>query len=338
MANKNKTSVINIVMLAILLLFVIASNISPALSILLVLSIIPMVLISMGSNIVFSISSVVITSALSFILYGGEFALAATFVYMLPSLFTGFVFNNEEHIDKYGRKFKIKFKKDGELFNFVSIKAMLISMIIFVIGTLIYFVLLKYLMDIDIVKEVKHLIVQILTEYKRLISEADFNKLESVGLFTFLSDISTMILISTFAKSLLYSIIAYFGCINLFNSIYRKRIIRVNFDNIVLPGRPVMFLFTMLITMFLVEYSYPNQGVATMLNGFLIIMNMLFFIEGVSLIVFAIKAWSFVRKDISIIIVLFLIIVMGIVPGIAVLGMLDNSIDFRKKWYPGINK
>lgn len=69
-----------------------------------------------------------------------------------------------------------------------------------------------------------------------------------------------------------------------------------------------------------------------MIGGYIIIMNMLFFMEGVSIIIYAVKNWKKIKSRVNILIFAFLVIFLGIVPGISILGMFDNSFDLRKRW------
>ena len=62
-------------------------------------------------------------------------------------------------------------------------------------------------------------------------------------------------------------------------------------------------------------------------------MNLLFFLEGVSLIVFLVKNWKHIRKEVNMLIIFVIVVFMGILPGIGILGMLDNMLNYRQRWY-----
>ncbi|MBC2576851.1 DUF2232 domain-containing protein [Peptostreptococcus canis] len=334
--NVKKNVLINFAMLAVLILLSLSLNINSVLSMFSFLVIIPMVLLALGANIVFSISSFVLVTALTFIIYGGEFTALNSLTYLLPALLTGLIINNEEFRDKYGRKFKIKLKTDKELVNFASIKVFLFSIVLFILGLIAYYLIMKFLYKIDFVKEFSKFTKAIITQYKSVLKPGEFEKLQKAGFFDIFEDTSSLVMIMAFLKAMISAIISYFICIPLYKKAYNNKIVYITFDNIILPGRPVIVLFISIIVLFLLGQSYPELGMNSVINNYILVMNILFFIEGLSLITFVVKSWKSIKNRINWLLIVFLIIFMGILPGISILGMLDNVINFRKKWYSEI--
>lgn len=337
MAKKNNINSINIAMLSILLLFVATANINSMLAILFIFSIAPMIMLSMGADLKFSTFALILVCAVSYLLYGAKDSLFISFVYLIPAYFSGLLFISDEYVDENGVKYKIKVRKNGNEYRFISIKAFLISLVFFALGNILYFISVKFILNIDLIKEFHAMLNETVTNitqiYKNNLKPSEYQQLVSSGVFDLLKDSSTIILILCFLKSLILSAISYFVCIKLFSCFYRIKTMCVPFDSIFLPGKPVIVLFASVIIMFFIDYSYPDLGVYTMINGYIIVMNMLFFIEGLSIIVFVIKSWKKMQHKINVFVFIFLIVFLGIIPGISVLGMLDNSLDFRKRWY-----
>lgn len=336
MEKKSNINFVNVAMFALIFLFIAVSKINSISSILIVIAIIPMVLLTMGSDIKFSGFILMLACVEAYIINGAEYALLVAFVYLIPAFISGIVFLSDEYIDRNGVKYKIKVRKNGSDFRFISIKALLLSMIFFVIGSMIYIVSVKYLLNIDIIKELRVVLndtlQNVLEVYKNSLKPSEYEKIVSSGVLDILKDTSTVVLVLCFSRSLIFSLVSYFICIKLYSCFYSEKTMCVPIESIYFPGRPVSVLFYSILLMFLIDYSYPNLGVSTMIGGYIIIMNMLFFMEGVSIIIYAVKNWKKIKSRVNILIFAFLVIFLGIVPGISILGMFDNSFDLRKRW------
>ena len=103
---------------------------------------------------------------------------------------------------------------------------------------------------------------------------------------------------------------------------------------IILPGNPVVFMFISILILFSIGWFYKEYNMDIVINNFIIVMNILFFLEGISLFIFSIKKWGSIKKKVNWFLILGLTIVMGVLPGIAVIGMLDNMMNFRERWLP----
>lgn len=325
--------IMNICMLALCLLFIFLASIDESFAFLSFMSIIPMVLIGMEANILFSTSAAIVLCALSFLMGDLQFAFLSSFVYILPSLVSGICMANETHISVDKLKFRLKFKKGDVLYKFASLKTFLLSIAFFAIGSLLYTAILKYNLGLDLVKNLHMDIATILDLYKKNLSAQEYTTIKESGLIDFLSDSSSLYLLITYIKSIIMALVAYYLCISLSRFLYKEKIHNIKIDSIYLPGRPVLVLLVTIIVLYAIDLSLPNLDLISVINNFILIMNLLFFLEGASLIVFLIKNWKFVKREANMLIIFVVVIFMGILPGIAILGMLDNILNYRNRWY-----
>ncbi|WP_145994515.1 DUF2232 domain-containing protein [Peptostreptococcus faecalis] len=319
-------------MLTILIVIISIANMNQSLSFFMLLAIVPMVIISIKANMLFSISTIVVIVSTLFALCGSQVAVSSFFVYLLPSFLTGLFMNNEKFTDKDNRKFSVRLKKGEQLYKFASIKVFLFSIIFFVVGVFLYHVVMKYFMNVDLFKNMQQEITKMITIYKEIIPQEQLKELEKLGFFETLSDTGLIVLSGIYFKSIILAILAYYVSIPLIKKIYNEKIYYVTVENIFLPGNPVIVLFVSIVILFIIGSIYTNIDTVTIIDNFVLIMNMLFFLQGTSLIVYIFKNWSSIKKRVNWILFLAIVIIMGVLPGISTLGMLDNLLNYRGRW------
>ena len=334
---KNRIEFIDLVMLVVLVVFTVIGNSNPMFSIALLASVIPMILIGVNSDWAFKFFALILTTAITFVIYGGAVSIETFFIYLLPAFISAIVFDNEGFRDSKNRKIRVAFKKDSNLYCYASLRVFMISIVLFMLGTVAYYASMKYLMNVDVVGILKDRIRDIIENYANIVKSTELKNIYSIDIFNELLDrTGTIIMISVFIRALILAILSYFFAIPVLNRFCNKKIFNIKFDCIILPGNPVFVLVATIIILYIAKYALPNIDISTIINNFMFVMNILFFIEGLSLIVFGIKRWTTIKKNINWILMIFLIFFVGIIPGIAVLGILDNIWNYRIKWDPGL--
>lgn len=332
--NKNRIDFINVIMLVVLVFFAVLGNSNPMFSIALIATVVPMILIGVNSDWAFKFFALILTTAITFVIYGKEISIETFFIYLLPAFVSAIVFCNEGFRDSHNRKIRLAFKRDSDLYCYASLRVFMISIILFILGTIGYYASMKYLANIDVLK--------IMQDRIKLVVEGLAKSPELKGMYgadivsQILANTGTIIMISVFLKSLILAIVSYFFAIPVLNRYCKKKLFNIKFDCIILPGNPVIMLVVALIGLYAVKFALPNVDISSTIGNFLLIMNILFFIEGLSLVVFAIKRWSRVKRNINWMLMLILILFVGIIPGISVLGILDNIWNYRMKWDPSL--
>lgn len=336
---ENRIEIIDIAMLGIMIAFVLLGNFSPAFSFLLMASVIPMILIGVNTNYLFKSGSLIIAVGITLVIFGRETALGTLLMYLLPALISSLLFCNEGFRDSKNRKIRVAFRKNSDVYNYASIRVFMLSIVLFMIGTVAYFASMKYLMNVDVIGILQDRIKDIVEGYKHVLSSGNLNlkNVNANDLFDqVIENTGTIIMISIFVKSIMLAIVAYFFAIPVLNSFCKKKIFNIKFDCIILPGNPVGVVVVTIIVLFLVGYAVPDIDTSIIINNFMFIMNILFFLEGLSLLVFAVRRWANVKKNINWILLIILLLFLGILLGISILGMLDNIWNYRLKWDPSI--
>lgn len=334
---KNGIEFIDLVMLVVLVICTVIGNSNPMFSIALLASVIPMILIGVNSEWAFKFFSLILTTAITFVIYGWSVSIETFFIYLLPTFISAIVFDNEGFRDSKNRKIQISFKKDSNLYCYASLRVFMISIVLFMLGTVTYYASMKYLMNVDAVGILKDRIRDIIENYANIVKSTELKNIYSIDIFNELLDrTGIIIMISAFIRALILAILSYFFAIPVLNRFCNKKIFNIKFDCIILPGNPVFVLVATIAILYIAKYALPNIDISTIINTFMFVMNILFFIEGLSLIVFGIKRWTTIKKNINWIFLIFLMFFVGIIPGIAVLGILDNIWNYRIKWDPGL--
>ena len=336
---ENRIEFIDIAMLVALMICVVVGNYSPVFSFILMASVIPMILIGANANVFFKGLSLVLAVAGTYVLFGQEVAMETFLIYLLPAFLSSLIFLNEGFRDSNNRKVRVAFKKNSEVYHYASLRVFMVSIILFMVGTVAYFAAMKYTMNVDVINILQERIKDIVSSYKSIVTSSDFKFKDLYGGDVFdqiLQNTGTIIMISVFIKSMILAIVSYFFAIPILNNLCKKKIFNIKFDCIMLPGNPVGVVVITIITLFVIGYAVPGWDTSVIINNFMFVMNILFFLEGLSLLVFAVRRWSKVKKNINWILMLVLMIFLGVLPGIAILGMLDNLWNYRMKWDPGI--
>ena len=335
--NRNRIEFIDLIMLVVLVIFTVLGNSNPMFSIALVATVIPMIIIGVNSNWAFKFFALILTTVITFVIYGKAISIETFFIYLLPAFLSAIVFYNEAFRDSQNRKIRLAFEKDSGVYSYASLRVFMISIILFMLGTIAYYASMKYFMNVDVVGILQDRIKDIIENYRTIVKSTELKNIYSSEIFDeLLGSTGTIIMLSVFTRSLILALISYFFAIPVLNRFCKKKLFNIKFDCIILPGNPVLMLVVTIIVLYLAKLSLPDMDIGIVINNFMFVMNILFFIEGLSLIVFGIKRWGNIKKNINWILMAFLILFVGIISGIAVLGILDNIWNYRMKWDPGL--
>ncbi len=299
-------------------------------------TVIPMLIIGLNSQGPFKFFALIVTSAIVYSIYGSARGLETFFIYLLPSFISAIVFSNEVFRDSKNKRVGLIFKKGEDFYSYASIKVFMISILVFMLGTVAYYTSMKYMMNIDVVEILKNGLRETLENYRNFLKSADIKGIYNAEVFEeIMNQLGLIILISSFIRAVILAILAYFIAIPLLNKYGEKKLLNTTFDHIVLPGSPVLVLLLTMIVFYVLNSFLPNRDLSAIMSSFLIVMDILFFLEGLSLLVFVAKRWNKVKSNINWLIILLLMLISGIFQGVAVLGVLDNIWNYRMKWYPG---
>lgn len=327
-------SILNLVLVLLLVASVaLALNVS---YIFILIGLVPMTILAMRSNMLYSMSVVALLGVFSYMIAGLGQAGGIVLVYLLPATVSGLMFGNKfmDRFSNYSNVGVYSKETGKEVMTFINLKLFFVSIVVYVLGISSYYLFMKYNLGVDLIKELQTFFDKFLKVYLSSISQEDINNLNKVGAIDQLKNISSMVPVLVFLRAVMLAFVTYYIAPLLANMVYERKILNLPISMIILPGNPVVFMFVSILILFSIGWIYKGYNMDIVINNFIIVMNILFFLEGISLFIFSIKKWEYVKKKVNLFLVLGLTIVMGVLPGIAVIGMLDNMMNFRERWLP----
>lgn len=291
-----------------------------------------LMIVSIQAHILISISFTVLGVAITYLLGGEIAAIKIALIYYIPSLLCGIIINGSRirkiYIIKEKESKKIKVKQN----QYASISTFLLSILVFAVGIALYYIVMKYIFDNDIIKNLQGILDKVVAIYRQNLSPQDLKRIEDTGVLGKVSNIGSIFAVLIFAKAVLYSIICYFVAIRLSNYVYSNKIEHIGVDNFVLPGKPVYVLFISILILFFVGYYNKEINTEFIIGNYIAVMSILFLLQGISLFIYIVKNWSQTKKAVNWILFILIILFMGIAPGLAIIGMLDNTMGYRDRW------
>lgn len=325
---KNNNIFISVLMLIILTIIVFSVTLVQGLYPLSVLSIFPVFILGLEYGIFSSLAvSIIFPILLGFMgdMQGSVFLFLN---YLLPTtLVIGIINLENKYIGGLG-------KFSGVIINnrFATIRVILVSILIFFFMSFIYYFVLKEAFGFDIVSNWKIQIESVVKTLKSNMSSTELGYLEKSGTLESIMDADIVYSVFAFLKSTFVSMILYFIGLPIYSRLYSKKIVHIEVDRIFLPGNPVIVLFISLLILFFIGRVYEVVRVDSIINGYVSVMSILFFIEAISLVIYVLKRWNRIKRRVNWIILTLVVVFMGVFPGISLIGMLDNLINFRKRW------
>lgn len=206
------------------------------------------------------------------------------------------------------------------------------GIIIFILSTIAYFLIAKYIMNIDVLKQ---LLDSFNKASKLRLDGMTEEQLDLIGNITAV-EMTDMI------RNLIASILFIQSCICVFLSYYIGGIIadkitdenlrRIRLTEFYLPGNSVVITFAIYVLVFLASYIKLPLNTISIMGNLQIIFNIMFMAQGISVGLYFIKT-RIVQRKASIVFPVIIIVTLGIMGGgmlLSMLGMLDCIMDFRK--------
>ena len=330
---ENKIEVSKGVAFFILLTCLILANLIPGFSFLFLVSIIPAVYLGIGLKPAYNAMALIVLAALTYFLFGLDKTVYSFLIYILPSSIAGIMYGYGLFITP---NFEIKHlvvKKENEYLTYASIKLFMISIMIFMLGAVGYFVFAKTILDVNVLGHMKDMVKTAAMNYTEMASKYNVsNKQTQSVIDTIISNSGAIVLTVYFVKSVIVALISYFIAIPVSGKFSGKRILYNGIDMVYLPGKPAIIYVVCIFLSILVEDVNIPFITSEMINTFVSVLSVLFFIEGVSIIVYLIRRWKTLKSVSNWAIMLVLFIFMGIFLGVVALGVMDNVFNYRLRW------
>ena len=206
------------------------------------------------------------------------------------------------------------------------------GIIIFILSTIAYVIIAKYMMNIDVVKQLTDTFAQISKTRLENMPKEQLNILGSVTATELTDMFRNMIVSLLFIQSGICVFFTYFLGGAIAKRITDKNLNRIRMSGFYLPGNAVVITFVIYLAVFGLSYMDTGLNTTVIMGNLQIVFNIMFMMQGISVCIYFIKT-RIVQGRGGIIFPVILIVTLGVMGGgtlIALLGMLDCIMDFRK--------
>lgn len=276
---------------------------------------IPFAVIGMISNERQSMIAFIVSALAIFGLTDVKYAVEVVMTFVIPSLILGRLVDSVSEKDDDDRQ-----------------DPLYMGIIIFILSTIAYIIVAKYMMNIDVLKQLtdtfsnmaKTRLETMPKEQLKLIGDATPEELTNM--------FRNMIVSLLFVQSCMCVFFTYFLGGSIAKKLTEKNLNRVRMSELYLPGNAVVITFVIYLGVYGLSYMDTSLNVIAIMGNLQIIFNLMFMVQGISVCIYIIKN-RIVRGRGGIVFPVILIVTLGVMGGgtlIALLGMLDCIMDFRK--------
>lgn len=276
---------------------------------------IPFAIIGMISTEKQSMISFVVSVLAIFGLTDVKYAMEIVVTFVIPSIILGRLVDSVSEKDDEERQ-----------------EPIYMGIIIFILSTIAYFIIAKYMMNIDVLKQLTDTFAKM---SKLRLENMNREQLELIGDATAseLTDMFRNMIVSLlFVQSGMCVFFTYFLGGAIAKKITDKNLNRINMSEFYLPGNAVVITFVIYLLVFGLSYTETSLNTMAIMANLQIVFNIMFMMQGISVCIYFIKT-RIVQGRGGIVFPVILIVTLGVMGGgtlIALLGMLDCIMDFRK--------
>lgn len=276
---------------------------------------IPFAIVGMISTEKQSMVAFVVSVLAIFGLTDVRYAMEVVVTFIIPSILVGRLIDSASEKDDEERQ-----------------EPIYMGIIIFILSTIAYIIVAKYMMNIDVLKQLtdtfsnmaKTRLETMPKEQLKLIGDATPEELTNM--------FRNMIVSLLFVQSCMCVFFTYFLGGSIAKKLTEKNLNRVRMSELYLPGNAVVITFVIYLGVYGLSYMDTSLNVIAIMGNLQIIFNLMFMVQGISVCIYIIKN-RIVRGRGGIVFPVILIVTLGVMGGgtlIALLGMLDCIMDFRK--------
>lgn len=201
--------------------------------------------------------------------------------------------------------------------------------IMFVICTIVFFFISKFIFKIDLIEEFMIIINESVKSQAEVIKNLNLNLGENIVVEDIVNGFRNMIPTVLFFEGMILAVLTY--CLSAFGL---KRMKKVNLTlpkikEFYLPGNAVVTSFILYMLVLLVELIGLNLYTDLIMVNLQLVFNFMFMAQGIAICLYYISKTRREGPNKLVLVGGIMILVSGIM-GISFVGMLDSIIDFRK--------
>lgn len=202
-----------------------------------------------------------------------------------------------------------------------------IGTIVFMISTIIHYILLKYIFKVDLLQDLLDIISQSIKQQREIFKSGISNELLDTS--TMLDMTRNLISSMLFCKSIILSIVVYFIEVFTLKKMKYENLSNIKFTYFYLPGNAILISFVLYLLMMILSTIDTPLYINEIFLNVEIIFNFMFGIQGLSVCIYFIKKWIKQELNIKLLIGVIFVGLFGIM-SISFIGMVDSIWDFRK--------
>ena len=276
---------------------------------------IPFAIVGMISTEKQSMAAFVVSVLAIFGLTDVRYAMEVVVTFVIPSILVGRLIDSVSEKDDEERQ-----------------EPIYMGIIIFILSTIAYVIIAKYMMNIDVVKQLTDTFAKISKTRLENMPKEQLNVLGDVTAAELTDMFRNMIVSLLFIQSGICVFFTYFLGGAIAKRITDKNLNRIRMSGFYLPGNAVVITFVIYLAVFGLSYMDTGLNTTVIMGNLQIVFNIMFMMQGISVCIYFIKT-RIVQGRGGIVFPVILIVTLGVMGGgtlIALLGMLDCIMDFRK--------
>lgn len=315
MKKQNQTVTVILMTVIAIALAVGTTSLTTASAVIVFTVCIPFAIVGMISTEKQSMMAFVVSVLAIFGLTDVKYAMEVVVTFVIPSIVLGRLIDSVSEKDDEERQ-----------------EPIYMGIIIFILSTIAYFIIAKYMMNIDVLKQLTDTFAQMSKVRLDNMTQEQLNVIGDVSAEELTNMFRNLIVSLLFIQAGLCVFFAYFLGGAIAKKITDKDLNRINMSGFYLPGNAVVITFVIYLLVYGLNYMETSLNTIAIMGNLQIVFNIMFMMQGISVCIYFIKT-RIVQGRGGIVFPVILIITLGVMGGgtlIALLGMLDCIMDFRK--------
>ena len=203
------------------------------------------------------------------------------------------------------------------------------GMIAFTVCTIVFFLLSKFIFNIDLMGDLNKLITNVLNEQMNMMEKMNVDLYKNIKIEDIVNLIKSMIPTMLFLQGLFASFITYYLEVFILKRIKLANLQKPTFRDFYLPGNAVSASLILYVVVLLLGFMEIGLYTESIMLNLQMVFNLMFIVQGIAVSIYYARKWLKQGTGKNVIVSGILLGLFGTM-GISFIGMLDSIIDFRK--------
>ena len=203
------------------------------------------------------------------------------------------------------------------------------GMLAFTVCTIVFFLLSKFIFNIDLMGNLNKLITNVLNEQMNMMEKMNVDLYKNIKVEDIANLIKSMIPTMLFLQGLFASFITYYLEVFILKRIKLANLQKPTFRDFYLPGNAVSASLILYVVVLLLGFMEIGLYTESIMLNLQMVFNLMFIVQGIAVSIYYARKWLKQGTGKNVIVSGILLGLFGTM-GISFIGMLDSIIDFRK--------